>query len=289
MPLAICAQDDDFDAMFGPTDMSENPFSKEMANDVIFSERSGSKPSFATEPESYWDDEQEGGAQAGREPQAGAESEDGLGGVLKGLLGGSGLETLGQNWDEDEEWDDEEDEDLVEDGQGVLREPQGLDEDDDDAFLSQFDLEEEVAVGREQGRQASLFGGGDESSRSESSEESILEKLRRRNPDSASALDLASPAEDSPEQGAGPKRDLDAIFGARPAQAPSPAAAAPLAKETVPAAKEKEEEEEEEQEDERPGFGPLEYNSKAAEEGRILETAADKLLAGLANDSEEVG
>ena len=203
---------------------------------------------------------------------------------------------------------------------------------------------------------------------SPSSDEAILDKLRRRNPKGAADVKLtlrapaaaaaaaaATAATAAGEAASGgstassaaappPKRDLDAIFGARPAtpaaasaasvaSAPSAAAAAaaaagkssavasslgsktsrsaaaspgasaeklswglkagdepgPLGGATLggsDAAAETEEEEEEEegwgQEGEEgeggPAFGPARYNSKEAQERRILEAAAEKLL-----------
>ena len=92
----------------------KNPFGDEMKDDIIFSDRgrglsSGvgvSRPSaVGIESDAYWDTNDQEGVSG--EIAAGSEEVD-LGGMLKGLLGGSGLETLGQNWDEDEDWDEEE-------------------------------------------------------------------------------------------------------------------------------------------------------------------------------------
>ena len=109
-------------------------------------------PSLAPEPDNYWDSD-DGPAM----PAAAGEEEDteveGGGGaddeasLLRGLLGGSGLETLGQDWNEEEEWDEEDDE-FLDDDEDVLEEM--VDEDDEDAFLAQYDddddEEEEVCV-----------------------------------------------------------------------------------------------------------------------------------------------
>ena len=105
-------------------------------------------PSLAPEPDNYWDSD-DGPAT----PAAAREEEDieevGGGGaadeasLLRGLLGGSGLETLGQDWNEEEEWDGEDDE-FLDDNADAL---DGMvDEDDEDAFLAQYDVDDDEEV-----------------------------------------------------------------------------------------------------------------------------------------------
>ena len=270
-----------------------------MKDDIIFSDRgrglsSGvgvSRPSaVGIESDAYWDTNDQEGVSG--EIAAGSEEVD-LGGMLKGLLGGSGLETLGQNWDEDEDWDEEDDELPGEEDLGGMAETDvsdALDEDDEDAFLAQFDAL-------------------DERSNDSSDEEPILDKLRRRNPAGAMDVDLPPPASRStPAVNAvatGPAavkagknsqqtapRDLDAIFGPRPSQPQdvTPPSVVPDPAPVVAGAGLEEGKEEGDEIDVASKFGPAQYNSKAAEERRLLEAAADKLLASTENgggDSEK--
>ena len=260
--------------MFGPDASSANPFAADMADDPIFSERGGKRKMspLTPEPKNYWDDLDElGGAAAGSADGREEEETEWGGGeregreddgesLLRGLLGGSKLETLGQDWNEEEDWDGEEDEFLDEEEDTFQ-----VDDDEDDAFLAQFEEEGEEEEDLE-GEAPSLFRPGDTES---SEEESILDKLRVRNPKGASDVALrhrlpalptvpsqnaattattATPrarteghsvkpgkpvkqAPTPPEQqasfGPSPERDLDAIFGKRPAEPASSSLAPP--------------------------------------------------------------
>ncbi len=385
-------EDDEFDSLFGPTG-GANPLAAEMAEDAIFSERgrrSSVRPvppgMLGSEGDEYWGDAAGVGGEEGDDEDGDAGEAD-PGQLLKGLLGGSGLETLGQDWNEEEDWDDDEDEVSDEGGEAM-----GLgveEEDDEDAFLAQFDTEEEEGMEDLEGALASSgayesLGEGARSSEN-SDEEPILDKLRQRNPHGAAALDIALDPRDESEPAAQggapaadgvtqsrPQRDLDAIFGARPAQPAPPASGgdAPAAGQgaggggeggggsrgsskrgvskavmaegrssaspssftsPTPAAESaspdwwlrgadeppplgmdlraagsdlvaegaagpgREEEEEaeraagpgrEEEEEAEMAFGPAVYNSREMEERRILETAAEKLLASMDGDDD---